>query len=183
MKNVRRRLSYANVMSSIAVFMALGGATAVASSHLLPANSVGPRQLQAKAVKTGYIDRNAVRVGKIGLEAVRAGKLAKNAVPANRLRDNAVTAAKLGNGAVTASKLGPITTVEASFAVASVAQVANQTVQCPPGTLAVGGGAQIPGDQTAIQQSLKFQNGWLAGALNNDAVARTLTVQAYCLSG
>jgi len=182
-KHVRMQLTYANVMSSIAVFMVLGGGAAVAASQMLPANSVGSRQLQARAVKTGYIDRNAVRVGKIGLEAVRAGKLAENAVPTNRLRDNAVTGAKIARGAVTASKLGPITTVEATFPVASVTKVADQTVQCPRGSIVAGGGTQIPGDQTAVQQSIKFENGWRAGALNNDAVVRTLTVQAYCLGG
>lgn len=183
MKHVRKRFSYANVMSSIAVFLALGGAAAVASSHVLPGNSVGPRQLQPRAVQTGYIDRNAVRVGKIGLEAVRAGKLAKNAVPTNRLRDNAVTSGKIAGGAVTASKLGPITTVVGTFVVASASKVADETVQCPSGSVAVGGGVEIPGDQTAVQQSIKFENGWRGGALNNDAAARTLTVQAYCLGG
>lgn len=105
MKQIRKRLTYANVMSSIAVFLVLGGGAAMASSHLLPANSVGPRQLQPRAVKTGYIDRNAVRTGKIALEAVRAGKLSKNAVPTNRLRNNAVATPKIANFAVTTAKL------------------------------------------------------------------------------
>lgn len=105
MKQIRKRLTYANVMSSLAVFLVLGGGAAVAARSSLPAGSVGPRQLQPRAVKTGYIDRNAVRVGKIGLEAVRAGKLAKNAVPTNRLRNNAVATPKIANFAVTAAKL------------------------------------------------------------------------------
>ncbi len=104
MKQIRRRLTYANVMSSIAVFLVLGGGAAFAATSL-PANSVGPRQLQPRAVGTGFIDRNAVRVGKIGLEAVKAGKLAKNAVPTDRLRNNAVATAKIANSAVTSDKL------------------------------------------------------------------------------
>ncbi len=105
MKQIRKQLTYANVMSSIAVFLVLGGGAAMAGSHLLPAGSVGPRQLQPRAVKTGYIDRNAVRTGKIALEAVRAGKLSKNAVPTNRLRNNAVATSKIANFAVTEAKL------------------------------------------------------------------------------
>ncbi|HZK15694.1 MAG TPA: hypothetical protein VFC52_03800 [Solirubrobacterales bacterium] len=105
MKQIRKRLTYANVMSSLAVFLVLGGGAAVAARSSLPGNSVGPRQLQPRAVKTGYIDRNAVRTGKIALEAVRAGKLAKNAVPTNRLRNNAVATAKIANFAVTTPKL------------------------------------------------------------------------------
>ena len=34
MKQIRKRLTYANVMSSIAVFLVLGGATAFAASKI-----------------------------------------------------------------------------------------------------------------------------------------------------
>ena len=69
MKHVRKRLTYANVMSTIAVFLVVGGATAIAAN--LPANSVGTPQLK----------KNAVKTGKVFPEAIRAGKLSKNAVP------------------------------------------------------------------------------------------------------
>lgn len=92
MKHVRKRLTYANVMSSIAVFLVIGGGAAFAA---LGKNTVGTPQLK----------RNAVKVGKIGPEAVRAGKLAQNAVPTNRLRDNAVSTDKIGNLAVTSGKI------------------------------------------------------------------------------
>ena len=104
MRQIRKRLTYANVTATIALFMALGGATAIAANQL-PRNSVGPRQLQPNAVRTGFLDRNAVRTGKIAFEAVRAGKIAKNAVVTNRLRDGAVTGAKLAGEAVGAGQL------------------------------------------------------------------------------
>lgn len=50
MKSVRKRLTYANAMSSIAVFLVLGGATAFAATQILPKNSVGPKQLKKGAV-------------------------------------------------------------------------------------------------------------------------------------
>jgi hypothetical protein len=40
LKQIRKRLTYANVMSSIAVFLVLGGATALAAGQL-GKNSVG----------------------------------------------------------------------------------------------------------------------------------------------
>jgi hypothetical protein len=92
-KHVRKRLTYANVMSSIAVFLVVGGGAAFAA---LGKNTVGTRQLK----------RNAVKVGKIGPEAVKAGKLAKNAVATNRLRDNVVKTSKIANGAVLTDKIG-----------------------------------------------------------------------------
>ena len=107
MRQIRKRLTYANVTATIALFMAVGGATAIAANQL-PRNSVGPRQLQPNAVRTGFLDRNAVRTGKIAFEAVRAGKIAKNAVVTNRLRDGAVSGAKLSNQAVGTGKIGKL---------------------------------------------------------------------------
>jgi hypothetical protein len=52
----RPRLSYANVMATVAVFLALGG-TGYAALRL-PRNSVGNRQLRANAVTSGKV-RNA----------------------------------------------------------------------------------------------------------------------------
>lgn len=48
MKRLRFRLSYANVASTLAVFLALGGGAYAATQ--LPKNSVGTQQLKAKAV-------------------------------------------------------------------------------------------------------------------------------------
>ncbi|MBW8060809.1 MAG: hypothetical protein FVQ78_10985 [Solirubrobacterales bacterium] len=104
MKQIRKRLTYANVMSSLAVFFVLGGGVAFAA---LGKNTVGTPQLKKNAVKTNKIGRNVVKVGKLAPEAVRAGKLAKNAVPTNRLRDDAVATAKLGGDAVTTEKIAP----------------------------------------------------------------------------
>jgi hypothetical protein len=106
-RQIRKRLSYANVTSSIALFLVLGGATAIAAGQL-PKHSVGTPQLKANAVNTGQIARNAVRTGKIAPEAVRAGKIDKGAVVTNRLRNGAVSGAKLANGAVGAGKLSKL---------------------------------------------------------------------------
>jgi hypothetical protein len=81
LKQIRKRLTYANVMSSIAVFLMLGGATAFA------ATKIGAGQLKANSVKTG--------------------KIVKEAVTAGKLKKKAVTTAKLANGAVTTEKIGP----------------------------------------------------------------------------
>lgn len=64
MKFVRKRLTYANVMSSIAVFLVLGGATAIAATHL-GKNSVGTKQLKNNSVTTKKIKKNAVTGAKV----------------------------------------------------------------------------------------------------------------------
>lgn len=63
MKQIRKRLTYANVMSSIAVFLVLGGATALAAG--LAKNSVGTKQLKNNAVTTKKIKKNAVTGAKV----------------------------------------------------------------------------------------------------------------------
>jgi hypothetical protein len=50
MKRLRSKLTYANVMASIAVFLVLGGGAAFAATQMLPKNSVGAKQLKKGAV-------------------------------------------------------------------------------------------------------------------------------------
>lgn len=73
MKQIRKRLTYANVMSSIAVFLVLGGATAIAAG--LAKNSVGTKQLKKNAVTAAKIKKNAVRTAKIRNRAVTGAKI------------------------------------------------------------------------------------------------------------
>jgi hypothetical protein len=74
LKQLRKRLTYANVMSSIAVFLVLGGATAIAAVEL-GANSVGTKQLKPNAVTKAKIKKNAVTTAKIKKDAVTGAKV------------------------------------------------------------------------------------------------------------
>jgi hypothetical protein len=60
MKAIRERLSYANVMATLAVFISLGGGAFAALR--LPANSVGTRQLKESSV-TGHKVKDASLTG------------------------------------------------------------------------------------------------------------------------
>ncbi len=62
MNQIRKRLTYANVMSSLAVFLVVGGATAFAA---LGKNTVGTKQLKKNAVTTAKIKKGAVTGGKV----------------------------------------------------------------------------------------------------------------------
>ncbi len=107
MNQIRKRLTYANVMSSIAVFLMLGGATAFA------ATKIGANEIKANSIKTGKIVKEAVTAGKIKSGAVTTGKIANLGVTSEKLADNAVTTTKIADKAVTgakinASTLGPV---------------------------------------------------------------------------
>jgi hypothetical protein len=81
---MRKRFTYANVMSSLAVFLVLGGATAIAAKQI-GKNTVGPKQLKAKAVTTAKIKK----------EAVTTNKLKKDAVNGSKVKDGSLTGADI----------------------------------------------------------------------------------------
>ncbi|HVY95988.1 MAG TPA: hypothetical protein VHA54_03410 [Solirubrobacterales bacterium] len=100
----RKRLTYANVMSSLAVFLVLGGGAAFAASHL-GKNSVGTKQLKKNSVTTAKINKGAVTGAKLAAGAVGAGALAAGSVDGSKLGAGAVSGDKLASGAVSADKL------------------------------------------------------------------------------
>ncbi|OJU84577.1 MAG: hypothetical protein BGO11_10980 [Solirubrobacterales bacterium 70-9] len=102
MKRFRPRLTYANVIASLALFVALGGSAVAAG---LAKNSVGPNQLKKGAVKAQKIAKQAVTSGKIAPRAVTAGKLGPNAVLPGNLGAGIIDASKISAGAVTAEKI------------------------------------------------------------------------------
>ncbi len=79
MHRIRVRLTYANVMSTIGIFLVLGGATAFAATQLAK-NSVGTKQLRKNAVTAAKIKKNAVTKAKIKNSAVNGAKIAQGSV-------------------------------------------------------------------------------------------------------
>ncbi len=69
-----KRLTYANAMSTIAVFLALGGATAFAATQLAK-NSVGSKQLKNNAVTAAKIKKNAITTAKVKNGAITGAKV------------------------------------------------------------------------------------------------------------
>ncbi len=104
MKQLSKRLSYANVVSTLALFLALGGATAYAVSQL-PPKSIGAKQLRPGAVTADKIRKHAVTAPKIEANAVKSGKIAGGAVKEAKLANASVTNQKLSNGAVSTEKI------------------------------------------------------------------------------
>jgi hypothetical protein len=100
-KRLRERLTYANVMSTIAVFLFLGSATAIASGEL-GKNSVGSRQLKASAVTSGKIASNAVSGAKVATHSLTGSDInvgALGTVPLATKAGNSEDSAKVGGHA------------------------------------------------------------------------------------
>jgi hypothetical protein len=127
-KQIRKRLTYANVMSSIAVFLVLGGATAFAASHL-GKNSVGAKQLKSNAVTTAKIKKNAVTATKIKSKAVTTDKIAAGAVGAGQLAGGAVGSGQLGANSVGNSQTQLVKVFKAGAVSAAPDQVSAPKVE------------------------------------------------------
>jgi hypothetical protein len=63
MRGLRGKLTYANLMATVAVFIALGGASYAATQ--LPKNSVGAKQLNKNAVTTAKVKKEAITAAKV----------------------------------------------------------------------------------------------------------------------
>lgn len=99
---VRKRLTYSNVIASLALFVALGGVAVAAG---LPKNSVGPNQIKRGAVTAAKIRKQAVTSAKLAPQSVINGKLAANSVGPGNIGNGAVTTAKIGKAAVIAESI------------------------------------------------------------------------------
>src|SRR5262245_53556312 len=78
MSRITKRLTYANVIATLALFLALGGASYAAFK--LPKKSVGTRQLKPEAVtgakvKTGSLPGTVLAPGTVPGNALKAGVL------------------------------------------------------------------------------------------------------------
>jgi hypothetical protein len=127
MRFPRPQLNYANVIATIALFVALGGAAVAAG---LPRNSVGTNQLKRGAVSAAKLKRAAVTSGKIAPKAVTAGKLGANAVLPGNLGKGIITTDKISEGAVIASKIknGVVTTNKLNNGAVTTAKLGDKSV-------------------------------------------------------
>ncbi|HEX5984412.1 MAG TPA: hypothetical protein VFY69_09425 [Solirubrobacterales bacterium] len=172
MNTLKRHLSVANVLSCIALFVALGG-TAFAAVKLgagqvkavnIAKQAVTNPKIKQQAVTSGKIKNggvNALDIGagqvigeKIATGAVTGKKIGKKAVSPRTIAEEAVTAGKLANESVVASKLSAslyaqlvrnVTYVNSS-SVSNTEANKTATATCPAGKEAIGGGVRLEGE-------------------------------------
>jgi hypothetical protein len=91
-KTLRGKLTYANVISTLCLFLLLGGGAAFAASHL-GKNSVGTKQLK----------KNSVTASKIKNGAVTGAKIKDGTIPGSKVENGTLTGAQ-----IEASTLGKV---------------------------------------------------------------------------
>ncbi len=90
MKNLRGKLTYANVMSTMCFFLLLGGG-AYAAGHL-GKNTVGPKQLKKNSVTTAKIKKEAVTAAKIKKKSLTGAQIDSSTLGTVPSAGNATTA-------------------------------------------------------------------------------------------
>lgn len=120
---LRRRLSFANVTSGVALFIALGGTSYAAIT--LPDNSVGTAQIRTggvgkREIQTGAVAKAEIRTGGVGQSEIRTGAVGKgevktgaigtaeirtNGIGKSEIRKDAIISEKLAKDSVTEDKV------------------------------------------------------------------------------
>ena len=99
MKRVRVRITYANVVSTLALFLVLGGGAAFAATKLTTSD------IKKGAIKTKLLAKNAVSSAKIASNAVKTRNIAPSAVGGGQLAADSVDGSKVLNGSLTPADL------------------------------------------------------------------------------
>ncbi len=168
---VRPKLTYSNVMATIAVFGVLAGGTALAAE-----------KITAKQIANG---------------AIKSKKLKNGAVTTPKLADLAVTTAKLGNSAVSGAKLGNVVTRFGSTPLPDNTTLQSAHAQCAAGEKLIGGGANfdpVAGVDTPLIASRPATdtaggapgqgggfNTWRATAINAAGGTGNTNIQAWAI--
>ncbi|MBS1878571.1 MAG: hypothetical protein JST31_03560 [Actinobacteria bacterium] len=114
MKHVRGKLTYANVMSTISVFLLLGGASAYAATQLAK-NSVGSAQLKKNAVTAAKLKNGAVTGAKVADGSLSGADLAAGSVTGAQLAANSVVSSKVADKSLTGGDIADNTLTGASI--------------------------------------------------------------------
>lgn len=101
MRAIRERLTYANVMATAAMFIALGLGSAYA------ADKIGSKDIARQAVNSKHIENRGVGTQDLARGAVKRNKLASDAVNTRRVADGSLLGVDFAPGQLPGGEQGP----------------------------------------------------------------------------
>jgi len=174
------RLSYANVIATLALFLALGGSSYAALN--LPKASVGPKQLKKNSVTSPKVKRGSLLVNDF-----KASQRASLRGPQGPQGPQGL------KGDVGPSGATKVISRHSALQVIPADDSGYASVDCSPGEVATGGGIDTTNGNTrdmVVGKSIPLSNaanvptGWSTRALNNDFDGDnvdTIEVRAYVI--
>ena len=165
MSQIRKRLTYANVMSTIAVFLVLGGATAFAASTL-GKNTVGSKQLKKEAVTLAKINTSAKNALKGQAGQTGAQGLQGLQGLAGKPGDRGPQGERGLQGLQGTPGLSGLQVVTGNVA-ASTATPKSVTVSCPAGKKVISSGFDIDGGSTGGKKEAAIDESEVSSSLES----------------
>jgi hypothetical protein len=149
---MRRRLSFANVTSVLALTVALGGTSYAAVT--LPRNSVTSTQIKRGTIVGSDIHANAVTGAKVKDRSLKASDFASGQLPAGAKGDAGPQGPQGPQGSRGDTGTVGAATVQFAQAAADLLDTRNQSysVFCPDGQQAIAGGGR--GDDTLSEETI-----------------------------
>jgi hypothetical protein len=108
MKRFGMVFSYANVVATIALFLALSGGVVYAASTL-GKNTVKSTNIAAKAVKTRNLAKNAVKSKNLAANSVTAAKIKKDAITSAKVKKGSLGRSDLAAGTLAGLQVAEVT--------------------------------------------------------------------------
>lgn len=187
----RKYLTFANVISFLALFVALSAGSYAALK--LPKNSVGSKQIKAKAVTGAKLGNGAVTGAKLAAGAVDGTKVAADAIDGSKVKDGTLSGSDINVGTLGKVPSAAAADSAGSAAIARVKIVSASgtaddtsgtplTATCDAGLSVVGGGASVAdGNKGFVNDSYPSgANVWTAHFYAYSGQTVGATVYAVC---
>lgn len=180
MKRLRPKPTYANVVSTLCLFLLLAGGTAFAAAEILPKGSVGTKQLKNGAVTGKKVKPGSLTASDFAPKQLPEGSRGP-AGPAGPAGAKGEKGEKGEKGAAGTSAALAIEHVDATVG-PSTEETKETVAACPSGKV-LGGGYVLNGNGTlrATRSYAVSEGEWLVRAKNvNSTDSWELTVVAVC---
>lgn len=183
MNRIRGKLTYSNVISTLCLFLVLGGGTAYAATHL-PKESVGAKQLKKEAVTPAKLSKAAKSALAGPAGATGATGPIGPAGPQGPQGPQGKEGPRGLQGEPGQPAVSGYTVVDENASMQPTYITETVTVTCPAGDRVFGGGGGSYNNHLLIRSSAPSgDNAWqlTVATVNDSAVGAESTVYAYAI--
>ncbi len=181
---MKQRLSYANVMATLAVFLVLGGGAYAALS--LPKNSVTSKQIKKGSIKKSDLAKNSVATKQIKTDAVNGSKVADDSLTDADIDESTLDVARVDGSRIEqiSYSAGPNSAEQTLFSTAGLTVKAQCPAAAPPGGVLLGATTDTDNSIIGLPESINgnavgVDDDFDAGELQGGTIDDTTAVLSY----